>query len=182
MRLMILFLALTSILSPLYSSKQSYNRELLEMSLQELMEIEVESGTITGVSRSNLPVAITVISREDILCTPARNIYDLIAVYVPGATYVSHFQGLRLGIRGQLSDQNYSYQLMVNGKNVNFNAYYGMMLEMQNKDLNEIERIEIVRGPGSVTYGPGATAGTINIITKKPEINFVDIYYNSFNS
>ncbi len=175
MRLMILFLALTSILSPLYSSKQSYNRELLEMSLQELMEIEVESGTITGVSRSNLPVAITVISREDILCTPARNIYDLIAVYVPGATYVSHFQGLRLGIRGQLSDQNYSYQLMVNGKNVNFNAYYGMMLEMQNKDLNEIERIEIVRGPGSVTYGPGATAGTINIITKKPEINFVDI-------
>jgi len=37
---------------------------------------------------------------------------------------------------------------------------------MTNWDLNDIERVEIIRGPGSVTYGPGAIAGVINIITK----------------
>ncbi len=139
------------------------------MTLEELMNVEIDSGTLTGIEQNRYPGTITVITSEQIYNTPARNIYDLIETYVPGATYVSHYQGLRLGIRGSLSDQNYSYQLLLNGKDINMNSFYGAMFELHDKELGFIDRIEIISGSGSATYGPGATAGMINIITKSPD-------------
>jgi len=152
----------------------TYSEEQLsELSLQDLMDIEVSFGTFTGIEQAKFPGNITIITREDIALTPARNILDLIEIYVPGATYVTHFQGQRLGMRGILSDQNYSYQLLVNGKNMNLKSSYGPMFEIQDKDLSSIEKIEIISGSGSAIYGPGAIAGIINIITKKPKDKYL---------
>ena len=138
---------------------------LFSMSLQELMNIRIETGTITGIARAKTPVARTVITRDDIAMTPARSILDLLEVYVPGAAFVNHYNGPRFGFRGVLGDQNYHYLLMVNGKNMNLKAQDGPLVEIFNRDLNDIQKIEIIRGPGSVTYGSGAIGGVINIIT-----------------
>jgi len=59
--------------------------EILAMSLQELMGVTVAIGGITGMDLSRVPASVTIISREDIEMTPARNILDLLEVYVPGA-------------------------------------------------------------------------------------------------
>jgi outer membrane receptor protein involved in Fe transport len=89
-----------------------------------------------------------------------------------------------MGMRGLLSDQNYAYLLMVNGKNINMNYQYGPFSEFQNKDLNDIKEIQVIRGPGSVTYGTGAIAGVINIYTFPESIdsaslgNNADFQYN----
>lgn len=136
------------------------------MSLKELRNVNVKAGTLTDVKLSKIPVSMTVITKEDIAVSPARNIADLIETYVPGATFMGH-QSNRIGIRGIISDRNYKILLLVNGLNLNNKSNQGAVLELQNWDLNDIERIEIIRGPGSVTYGPGAIAGIINIITKK---------------
>lgn len=152
---------------------------LVELSLEELMEIEIDSGTLTGIKQNRYPGTITVITSDQILNTPSRNIYDLIETYVPGATFVSHYQGLRLGIRGSLSDQNYSYQLLLDGYDINMNSYYGALFELHDKELGFIDRIEIISGSGSATYGPGGTAGIINIITKKPEHSSRTIAYKN---
>ena len=138
---------------------------LFSMSLQELMGIRIETGTITGIARAKTPVARTVITRDDIAMTPARSLLDLLEVYVPGATFVNHYNGPRFGFRGVLGDQNYHYLFMVNGKNMNLKAQDGPLVEIFNRDLNDIQKIEIIRGPGSVTYGSGAIGGVINIIT-----------------
>ncbi len=143
--------------------------ELLDLSLEELMQVEVYSGSITGTERKNIPVATTVITRNMIRTTPARNLLDLIEIYVPGATYVNHFMGPRIGFRGVLGDQNYSFLLLVNGRDMNLRMLQGPQYELENKELNDIKRIEIIRGPGSVTYGPGAIGGVINIITTSTE-------------
>ena len=63
-------------------------------------------------------------------------------------------------------DRPYKFLVNVNGVNVNIKAHYGARLELLNWELSDIERIEIIRGPGSVTYGPGAIGGVINIYTK----------------
>lgn len=143
-------------------SPDSYFR----MSLEELMRADVTMGTLTPTKRRDIPASVTVITREDIAATPARNIADLIEAYVPGATFAAH-QSNRIGIRGIISDRSYKLLLLVNGRNFNNYSNQGAVLELQNWDLHDIERIEIVRGPGSVTYGPGAIAGVVNIITKR---------------
>lgn len=136
-----------------------------EMSLEELMDVHVVIGSVTGTSLSKVPASVTTITRTMIEVSTARNVADLMEIYVPGALWLNHLAP-RIGIRGIIIDRNYKILLLVNGRNINQKGSQGATLELQNWDLNDIERIEIVRGPGSVTYGPGAIAGVINIITR----------------
>ncbi len=141
--------------------------DLFDLSLEELLKIEIVRGTITGIETGKTPVSFTLINREMIKLTPARNLLDLMEVYVPGFTFVNHWLGPRIAFRGIAGDQNNSFLLLVDGKRVNMKAKNGPIFEIQNKDLDDIERIEVIHGPGSVTYGPGAIGGIFNIITKK---------------
>jgi len=62
------------------------NTDLFDMSLTELMNIEVVvAGTITETNPLKIPASITTITAEDIELTPARNLLDLLEIYVPGA-------------------------------------------------------------------------------------------------
>jgi outer membrane receptor protein involved in Fe transport len=140
---------------------------VFDMSLTELMDVEISvPASITEKDPLKTPASVTVITAEDIARTPARNLLDLLEVYVPGAFYMNHSVGPLPGIRGVLVDRPYKYLVNVNGVNVNIKAHYGARLELLNWDLSDISRIEIIRGPGSVTYGPGAIGGVINIYTK----------------
>ncbi len=140
-------------------------KTLEEMTIEELMNVQVVTGSLISRTTFKIPVSLTTITSEDIAVTPARNIADLIEIYVPGALWLNHTSP-RIGIRGVIIDRNYKFLMLVNGKNMNQKGAQGATLELGNWDLNDIERIEIIRGPGSVTYGPGAIAGIINIITK----------------
>lgn len=137
---------------------------LFEMSLEELMNVKVKTGNIVGLKKHQNPSAITIITSDQIEKSPVRNILDLIELYVPGAMYINHTSGTKLVMRG--IQGNYKMLLLVNGKNLNSKASLGANLELRNWDLNDIERIEVIRNPGSSTYGPGASGGVINIITK----------------
>ncbi len=145
-------------------------------------------GVISKVDRQSSPVSVTVITAEDIAVTPARNLYDLLEVYVPGALWVNHHDGPHLGIRGIIADRNFKFLLIVNGRQFNEKANNGVATVLENWDMNNIEKIEVIRGPGSVTYGPGAMAGIISITTKDAVTNpgthvggqFVSDY-NSYN-
>lgn len=141
--------------------------DFMKMSLQELMDVKINSGNLTSMEMSKTPVSITIIDRDEIILTPARTLLDLLEIYVPGFTFSEHLFGPRLGLRGNMSDQNYSYQILLNGQDINLKSIYGAFFEIQNRNLSDIERIEIIRGPGSVTYGQGAIAGIINIIPKE---------------
>lgn len=140
-------------------------KDLVQLSFADLMSLQVETGTLTSIERSKVPAIVTVITKEEIENTPARNLLDLLEVYVPGGNFVNHWLGPRIGIRGIMSDQNTSYLLLVNGESMNLQYEDGPVFEIQNKDLSDIEKIEIISGPGSVTYGPGAIGGVISITT-----------------
>jgi len=140
-------------------------KDLVHLSFEDLMSVQVKTGTLISLERSKVPSILTIITREDIRNTPARNLLDLLEVYVPGGNFVNHWLGPRIGMRGVMSDQNNSFLLIVNGENMNLKYENGPFFEIQNRDLSDIEKIEIISGPGSVTYGPGAIGGVISITT-----------------
>jgi outer membrane receptor protein involved in Fe transport len=161
--------------------------DLFDLSLAQLMDIEITvPASITEKDPLRVPASVTVITAEDIARTPARNLLDLIEIYVPGALYMNHSIGPTLGIRGIIADRPYKFLVNVNGMNVNIKSHYGARLELLNWDMNDIERVEIIRGPGSVTYGPGAIGGVINITTKKakdhPGMELGGTFWNKYNS
>jgi len=164
--LLVLFSAVVSAQENLVVSNYA---SLFKLSLQEILAMRVEIGNLSATALSKSPAAITIINREQIERTPARNPLDLLEVYVPGMMMVSHFTaGPRLRMRG-LGERHFHTLLLVNGRPINDKAHEGSMVELRNWDMADIERIEVVRGPGSVTHGPGAIAGVINIITRKAQ-------------
>lgn len=122
--------------------------------------------SITNLNKYHVPASLNTITREDIELTPARNLYDLIETYVPGATWLTFEEGAQLGIRGIVANRNNKFLLMVNGRVMNNKAHFGALSELEQWDTSDIEKVEVIRGPGSVTYGSGAIGGTINIVTK----------------
>ena len=142
--------------------------ELMKLDLEDLLNLKVVGpGAITSISYDESPAASTVITSADIQNTPHRNIYDLLESYVPGAIWMGHEDGPHMGVRGVIVNRNYKYLLLLDGRNINNKGHFGAKSELEMWDLNDIERIEIIRGPGSVTYGAGAVGGVINIITKR---------------
>jgi len=153
----------------LLAKQQDANQsaDLFEMSLTELMEVSIYvPATITEEDPLKIPASVTVITAKDIAQTPARNLMDLMEIYVPGFLWMNHGAGPLPGMRGIIVDKPYKFLVNINGINVNIKTYYGARLELLNWELNDIDRVEIIRGPGSVTYGPGAIGGVINIFTK----------------
>ncbi|SFB70706.1 TonB dependent receptor [Flexibacter flexilis DSM 6793] len=143
-------------------------KDLMEMSLEELLEVEVPIGSLVNLKQYSKPVAITVITKDDIRVSASRNMLDLLETYVPGFFWLDHqSEGMAAAMRGISSNRNLKFLLLVNGVVVNNRAHKGMVSEISNWDLDDIEKIEVVRGPGSVTYGPGAIAGVISITTKR---------------
>ena len=159
------------ITTPLYAQEEPEELEdVFSLSLEELVEVKISvPAALTKLASTEAPASVTVITEEDIRHTPARNILDLIEVYVPGAIWMDYEEGPQLGIRGNIANRNFKYLLRVNGRLMNNKGHYGAKSELEQWDLNDIQRIEVIRGPGSVTYGPGAVAGVINIITHDAE-------------
>jgi len=144
--------------------------ELFALSLEDLLKVKVRTpSAYTKVAPARNPASITTITADDIRLTPARNINDLMEIYVPGAFYTTHNEGAHMGIRGIMSDRNVKFLLLVNGRNLNQKGHNGVRTELDHWDMTDIQRIEIVRGPGSVVNGPGAIGGVINIITHTAE-------------
>jgi len=141
--------------------------ELTQLSFDELLRVKIKPATLIEIEGIKTPGTITTITKEDIQVTPYRTLLDLLEVYVPSGTFTNHWLGSRIGIRGVMSDQNNSYLLIVDGENMNLEVENGPVFEIQNKDLSDIEKIEITSGPGSVVHGPGAIGGVISITTKK---------------
>jgi len=136
-----------------------------QVGLEELLFTEIPA-VLTKTNKVKVPASVTTITADQIKMAPVRNIYDLIETYVPGAFWMNHHESPHFGIRGIISDRNYKFLLLLNGRRINQDAHSGGELLLENWDLADIERIEIIRGPGSVTYGPGAVEGVVNIVTK----------------
>lgn len=163
----IVFAALLAASLPVFASGDDLSTKALSvLSLEELMDVSIRSpAAITRLKLEESPASITSLSSEEIQRTPARNLMDLIEIYVPGAIWMNSEDGPLIGVRGSIGARNGRYLLLVNGKVLSSKGHYGAKSEIELWDLGDIKRLDIIRGPGSVTHGPGAVAGVISITT-----------------
>ena len=147
-------------------------KDLSQLSLEELMNLKVD--TVYGASKfeqkvTEAPSSITIITTDEIQKYGYRTLADLLRS-VPGF-YVSYDrQDAYIGVRGisRPSDYNTLVLTLIDGHRVNENVFDGTYVDGQFVlDVDLVDRVEIIRGPGSSLYGTDAFFAVINIITKR---------------
>ena len=141
--------------------------DLTELSIEDLMNVEVVStATLTDTKPRLVPAAVTYVTAEQIRGSGARSLFELLDIYVPNLQVIRHhYESDHMGLRGIISDRDDKYLLLVNGRVMNERTHYGALSERDLPLLSDIHHIDVVRGPGSALYGPGAVSMVINIIT-----------------
>ncbi len=151
------------------------SNDLSTMSLEELMNISVSVSTKSKSTIDESPSIVTVIDRKTIDKSCAQTLADIIR-FIPGFDYSKASLGWgepldEMYSRGVLSDFTQTILILLNGRN-KFNDFtYASPFMSTRINVDMIERIEIIRGPGSALYGGNAFAAVINIITRDVDAN-----------
>ena len=143
------------------------SKDYTQRSLEDLMNIEVTSVSKKSQKISATAAAIYVITPEDIRHSGALNIPDLLRM-VPGLN-VAQITGSTWAISARGINEHFSDKLlvMIDGRSVYTPTFSGVYWDGVNMPLENIERIEVIRGPGGSSWGANAVNGVINIITKE---------------
>lgn len=137
-----------------------------ELSLDELLDLRVTSVARKEQRLADSASAIHVITREDIARSGANSIPELLRL-VPGAN-VGQINASTWAVSMRGFNGHWANKLLVlqDGRELYTPLYAGVYWEAQNLVLDDIERIEVIRGPAASLWGPNALNGGINIITK----------------
>ena len=161
------------LLSPLTASAQSQkppSSDLAEASLEELMNTQVTSVSRKEQKKSKVAAAIYVITQEDIRRSGATTIPDLLRM-VPGLDVAqldaNSWAISSRGFNDQIADK---MLVLIDGRSVYDPTFSGVLWDQQNVPLEDIDRIEVIRGPGATVWGANAVNGVINIITKSSKV------------
>jgi iron complex outermembrane recepter protein len=152
--------------APQDASGQNSPAALKSLSLEELSQIEVTTPSKEPVKAFRTPAAIYVITGDDIRRSGATSIPEALRL-APGVE-VARIDGSdwSVGIRGFGSDLTRSVLVLIDGRTVYTPLFAGTNWDVQNTLMDDIDRIEVIRGPGGTIWGPNAVDGVINIITK----------------
>jgi iron complex outermembrane receptor protein len=139
---------------------------LKEMSLEQLSQIEITSVNKEPASAFRTPAAISVLTSDQIHQSGLRTIPDLLRL-IPGVN-VSQIDSSQwaIGIRGFQGKLSKSVLVLIDGRSVYTPLFAGVYWDMQDVMIEDIDRIEVIRGPGGTIWGSNAVDGVINIITK----------------
>ena len=141
--------------------------KVVEMSLEELLQVEVTSVGKKSQRLADVAAAVHVITREDIRRSGATSLPEGLRL-APGVDSVRISDNRwAVSIRGFNGRWANKLLIQVDGRSVYTPLYSGTDWEQENVPLSLIERIEVIRGPAAATWGANAVSGVINIITRR---------------
>jgi iron complex outermembrane receptor protein len=139
---------------------------LTQVSLEQLGQIEVTTASKRPVKVSQTPAAIYVVTQEDIRRSGATSIPEALRL-VPGVEVARIDSNTwSLGVRGFGSALSRSVLVLIDGRSVYTPLFAGVYWQVQDTLMEDVERIEVIRGPGGTIWGANAVNAVINIITK----------------
>lgn len=154
------------------AAERDAQEPLADRSLEELLSLEVES--VVGAARheqrlTEAPSSVTILTARDIRAFGWRTLAE--ALQGVRGFYVTYDRNYSyVGVRGfgRPTDYNNRVLVLIDGHRVNDGIYDGVLIGTEFPlDLALVDRIEIIRGPGSALYGTSAFFGVINVITKR---------------
>ncbi|MBT7302811.1 MAG: TonB-dependent receptor [Victivallales bacterium] len=140
--------------------------DLLDLSVEQLMQIPVTTATRTEQRVRTTAAAVFVITAEDLQRTGIRSLPEALRL-VPGLQ-VAQIEANKWAVssRGFAGRFAYQMQVLIDGRSVYSSLFSGTAWEMLNIPIEEVERIEVIRGPGGSVWGSNAVNGVVNIITR----------------
>jgi len=140
--------------------------DLFDLSIEELVSLEVTSVSRRAEPLADATSAVFVITSDDIERHGIRSIPDALRL-APGLS-VTQIDANKWAIGSRGLSGRYANKLLVlmDGRLLYTPAFSGVFWDVQNTLIEEIERIEVIRGPGAVAWGTNAVNGVVNIITR----------------
>src|ERR1700733_12396202 len=162
-----------SLTSPIWAdtagTTSNPGQDLKQLSLEELGNVEVVSVSKEPEQIWKTPAAIFVITQEDIRRSGATSIPEALRL-APGVEVAridaNHWSVAIRGFAGQFSK---SLLVLVDGRSVYTPLFEGVYWDIPYVMLEDVDRIEVIRGPGGTIWGSNAVNGVINIITKSAD-------------
>ena len=143
-------------------------RRLAELSLEDLMQVEITSVAGTAQSKLSAPAAVTVITGEDIRRAGHRSLAEALRM-VPGM-YVGRLNSSSwiVGSRGMAASAITAnrYLVLIDGRIVHDPLLSTTFWDSVDRVVDDIDRIEVIRGPGATLWGQNAMNGVISVITR----------------
>jgi iron complex outermembrane recepter protein len=142
-------------------------QDLSRLSMEELVNIEITSVSKRAEPLRNAAAAIYVISGDDIRRAGATSIPD--ALRLAPNLQVARIDASQYAIsaRGFNTTTSNKLLVLIDGRSVYTPLYSGVFWDVQDVVLGDIERIEVISGPGGTLWGSNAVNGVINIITRR---------------
>ena len=164
-----LFLGVSLLLlsfSEIYAETTEDVAKLFSLSLEQLMNIEVSVSDRDATPLRDTPAAITVLTSQDIKLSGMRSIPELLRL-VPGVN-VRKIDSNKWAVNSRRSPERLadSMLILMDGRTLYNPLFAGTYWDLQDTILEDIDRIEVVRGPGSSAWGANAITGVVNIVTK----------------
>lgn len=139
-----------------------------DLSLSDLLDIKLNTGSFLELDLAKSPLSMTIIEKNKVDLSGARDLSELLEIYVPGFQVMyNRWNGKIWGMRGVVNDRNTKFIVLVNGSKMNTEARDGFIQEVALGLLGDIDRVEVLRGPAGLVYGSGAIAGIVNIVTRR---------------
>ncbi|MDB6066030.1 MAG: TonB-dependent receptor, plug [Pedosphaera sp.] len=150
-------------------SKAASVQDATDLTLDQLVNIRVTSVSKKETLLEQSPAAISVITQEDIRRSGLTSIPELLRM-VPGMDVAqinaSEWAVSARGFNGQFANK---LQVLVDGRSIYNPIFAGVRWHVQDLVLEDLDRIEVIRGPGATLWGANSVNGVINIITKSAE-------------
>jgi iron complex outermembrane recepter protein len=151
------------------SAMADENQGWADLSLQDLMNVKVESVSRKQQALSDSPAAVYVITADDIRRSGALSLPEVLRL-APGVE-VARISNNKwaVSIRGFNGRMANKLLVLVDGRSIYSSLYGGVLWETEDMPLSEIERIEVIRGAAGVAWGSNAVNGVVNIITRRAQ-------------
>jgi len=154
----------------IFGCSKAYAETYIDLSLDELLDIEITTAGKQSEKISEIPASVVVITREDIETFGYTTVEDILE-NIPGLYQINEYSwtgSTNFGVRGFFSKGSFNdLIILVNGVNQLEDMYNSYPVGNFSVPVEAIDRIEVVRGPMSVIYGSGAFFGAVNIITNE---------------
>lgn len=142
------------------------DRGLADLSLEELMNVTVTSASKREEKLGDVATAITVLSNDDLIRSGATSLPDALRL-VPGMSVgFSNAHDWSVAVRGFGGVYSNKLLVLVDGRAVYSPFFAGVYWNQQQLMLEDLDRIEIIRGPGATVWGANAVNGVINVVSR----------------